>query len=883
MHSGQIRQLFFSFFEAKSHKIVPSAPIVNKNDPTLLFTNAGMNQFKDYFLGTKAIEHPRIADTQKCLRVSGKHNDLEEVGLDGYHHTMFEMLGNWSFGDYFKKEIIDWSIELLTGVYGLPLDRLYATVFGGDKGDGLSRDTEAAELWKKHLPEDRILDGSKKDNFWEMGDTGPCGPCSEIHIDLRDEEEIRQLPGRELINQDHPLVVELWNLVFIQFNRLADGALSPLPKKHVDTGMGFERLCMAVQGKKSNYETDVFTTILDKIGTITQRKYGNQYGPGEKEDMTFRVVADHLRAVSFTIADGQIPGNSGAGYVIRRILRRAVRYYYTFLDWKQPLLHRLVPTLADQFKDVFPELKSQEDFVAKVIEEEEKGFLRTLAEGIQRFQGLEAVDGKIQGVDAFLLYDTYGFPIDLTELMAREHGLEVDIEGFEKELEKQKKRSRQDAQQKVGDWMVIRSTGEDPEFVGYDHLVVEKAKILRYRTILRKGKEIHQIVLDRSPFYPEGGGQVGDTGVMEFDSGERIKVLDTVRENELIIHVTDRLPSDPAAELRATVDGSRRRRIAPNHTATHLLHAALRQVLGSHVQQKGSLVSDTHLRFDFSHYEKVTDEQLSEIERIVNEKIGENIPLQEERAIPLEEARQAGATMLFGEKYGDTVRMITFDPDFSRELCGGIHVHQTSEIRLFKITGESSVAAGIRRIEARTGQAALNYLSEQIEELEEVRGLFRSAGNVKGQIENLLRENDHLQQQLAEYQKQQSQNIKSTLVEQAVKLGDIRLVAGNVHQMNGDQVKNIAYELGDQLKPAVVILGNELDGKAQLMVYIDKNLTSTYNLHAGQLIRSAASAIGGGGGGQPFFASAGGKNPAGLKSAVAQIRSAVEEILKNEK
>lgn len=883
MHSRQIRQQFFSFFEAKSHKIVASAPIVNKNDPTLLFTNAGMNQFKDYFLGTKSIENSRVADTQKCLRVSGKHNDLEEVGLDGYHHTMFEMLGNWSFGDYFKKEVIDWSFELLTEVYGLPKDRLYATVFEGDAGDGLPKDQEAEDLWRRYLPEDRILDGSKKDNFWEMGDTGPCGPCSEIHIDLREESEVKEISGRELINKDHPLVVELWNLVFIQFNRLADGSLQPLPKKHIDTGMGFERLCMAVQGKKSNYETDVFTGIIEEIGEITNQTYGNQYGPTAKVDMTFRVVTDHLRAVAFTIADGQIPGNSGAGYVIRRILRRAVRYYYTFLNWKEPLMYRLIPSLANQFEEVFPELKSQEEFVSKVIEEEEKGFLRTLEEGIQRFHALEADGGKIRGADAFLLYDTYGFPVDLTELMAREQGLEVDIQGFEAELENQKKRSRRDAQQQIGDWSVVHGNDEDPEFVGYDQLTVESARILRYRTIRRKDKEIYHVVLDRTPFYAESGGQVGDTGMLEFKTGDKIKVLDTIRENDLIIHVIDRLPSDPELSFRASVDAQRRHRIVPNHTATHLLHAALRQVLGNHVQQKGSLVADTHLRFDFSHYEKVSEDQLKEIERIVNAKIAENIPLEEKRSIPLEEARKAGAMMLFGEKYGDTVRMITFDPEYSRELCGGIHVGHTSEIRLFKITSESSVAAGIRRIEARTGEGAVNYLNEQIAELEKIRGLFRSSGNLVGQIENLQNENEQLRQQLTAFQHRQNQDLKSKFLQEASRFEEFNMVAGQVSQMSGDQLKNLTYELGDQLHPAVIVLGNAVDGKAQLMVYIDKSLTAQYSLHAGQLIRSAASLIGGGGGGQPFFASAGGKHPDGLHNAVAQIRTAVEQATKRGK
>lgn len=883
MNSGQIRQLFFKFFQDRSHKIVPSAPIVNKSDPTLLFTNAGMNQFKDFFLGTKNIENPRVADTQKCLRVSGKHNDLEDVGVDGYHHTMFEMLGNWSFGDYFKKEAIAWAFELLTDVYGLPEDRLYATVFGGDKQDGLSKDQEAEDLWKKYLPEDRILEGSKADNFWEMGDTGPCGPCSEIHIDLRDDHEIREIPGRDLINQDHPLVVELWNLVFIQFNRLADGSLQSLSKNHVDTGMGFERLCMAIQGKTSNYETDVFTGLLHEIGSITKREYGNSYGPEAKVDMAFRVVADHLRAVAFTIADGQIPGNTGAGYVIRRILRRAVRYYYTFLDWKEPLLYRLLGTLANQFEAVFPELKAQEEFVSKVIQEEEKSFLRTLADGIQRFHLLEARNNRISGEEAFLLYDTYGFPIDLTELMAREEGLEVDISGFEKELEKQKSRSRRDATQKVGDWIILDDGSKDPEFVGYDRLWVEDARILRYRTIVRKDQKIHQLVLDRTPFYAEGGGQVGDTGVLEFRNGEKISVLDTLRENELIVHLTDRFPSDPDQVLQAKVDAGRRHRIALNHTATHLLHAALRKVLGMHVQQRGSLVAESHLRFDFSHFEKVSEADLAEVERIVNEKINENIPLEEKRHLPLEEAKKAGAMMLFGEKYGEKVRMITFDPGYSRELCGGIHVSRTSEIRLFRITSESSVAAGVRRIEARTGQDAIAYMDAQIDELNSIRRLFRSSGNLKAQIEKLQSENESLHAMLETYQQMQNKNLKEDLVGRAKRNDHYTMIAEQVTGLDGDQLKNLLYELGEKIDPAIVVLGNDQDEKAQLMIYIDKSLTARYGLNAGQLIRSVSSLIGGGGGGQPFFASAGGKNPDGLKDAVAQIRMEIEEVIKSVK
>ncbi len=883
MNSGQIRQQFFTFFQDKAHKIVPSASIVSKNDPTLLFTNAGMNQFKDFFLGTKKIEHERIADSQKCLRVSGKHNDLEEVGVDGYHHTMFEMLGNWSFGDYFKKEIIAWSFELLTEVYGLPENRLYASVFGGDEQDGLPKDQEAENLWKQYLSADRILDGSKKDNFWEMGDTGPCGPCSEIHIDLRPEKDIQEVPGRDLINQDHPLVVELWNLVFIQFNRLSDSSLQALDKNHVDTGMGFERLCMAVQGKTSNYETDVFMGLIDRISSITRQKYGNSYASDAKSDMAFRVVADHLRAVAFTIADGQIPGNTGAGYVIRRILRRAVRYYCTFLDWTEPLLYRLVGTLATQFEGVFPELKAQEEFVTKVIQEEEKSFLRTLEEGIQRFHLLEAKNKQIRGEDAFLLYDTFGFPIDLTQLMAREEDLKVDIVGFETELEKQKNRSRRDAAQKVGDWTIVQDKGNDSEFVGYDVAEVRGAKILRYRTIEKKNKEIHQLVLDHTPFYAEGGGQVGDTGRLELDNGEKIKVLDTQRENELIVHLTDRLPSVPDEPMWAVVDSARRHRISLNHSATHLLHAALRRVLGKHVQQKGSLVTESHLRFDFSHYEKISDEDLSEVERIVNEKINENIQLQEDRHLSLEAAKKAGAMMLFGEKYSETVRMITFDPEYSRELCGGIHVAATSEIRLFKITNQSSVAAGIRRIEARTGQSAVDYLDEQIDELDSIRDLFRSSGNLKTQVEKLISENEALNTELASFQQQQNQNLREELVKKAVRHENYSLIADQVSELDGDQMKNLVYELAEKLAPSIVILGNHQHEKAQLMVYIDKSLTDQYGLNAGQLIRDVSSLIRGGGGGQPFFATAGGKNPDGLQEAVAKIVSIIEQATNEEK
>lgn len=880
MVSGRVRQQFFEFFESKNHRLLPSAPIVNKDDPSLLFTNAGMNQFKDYFLGTKKIVNPRVVNTQKCLRVSGKHNDLEEVGVDGYHHTMFEMLGNWSFGDFFKAEIIQWAFELLTEVYGLPEDRLYASVFGGDQDDGLARDDEAAELWREFLPESHILDGTKEDNFWEMGDTGPCGPCSEIHIDLRSPEEMEKIPGQDLVNKDHPLVVELWNLVFIQFNRLASGKLESLDQNHVDTGMGLERLCMAIQGKSSNYETDIFSVLIDEIAAITHQKYENQYTDEAKSDIAFRVVADHIRAVAFTIADGQMPGNTGAGYVIRRILRRAVRYYYTFLNWQEPLLHQLVHVLANQMEAVFPELKEQQEFVEKVILEEEKSFLRTLAEGIQRFHMVEAKNEVVAGEDAFLLYDTYGFPIDLTELMAREEGWTVDIPGFEAALEEQKTRSRRDATQKVGDWIIL-SQEEGSHFEGYDATEIEEAKIVRMRIVERKDEKIHQIVLDRTPFYAEGGGQIGDTGVLVTAEGEEVRVLDTRRENELIIHIVDRLPEYPERSFSARVDSGRQKRIAANHSATHLLHAALGEVLGDHVQQRGSLVAEDYLRFDFSHYEKMTDEQLQKVEDRVNEMIEADIRCTEDREISITRAKEAGARMFFGEKYGETVRMITFDPGFSKELCGGIHVEHTGLIRLFKITSESSVAAGVRRIEARTGGAAIAFLEDQVAELNEIKALFKSPVKVGTQIQNLMRENDQLAGRMKEYELRKKQEAKSKLISFAERGEKFNILAETLEEESGD-LKTLVHELGEQLKPGVVILGNQGDGKAQLFVYIDRALTTEYSLDASALIREVAGKIRGGGGGQPFFASAGGKAPEGVPDAVAALKTKIEELTASE-
>ena len=745
MDSSSIRKQFLDFFKGKQHQIVASAPLVNKDDPTLMFTNAGMNQFKDYFLGNKASEASRVADTQKCLRVSGKHNDLEEVGMDTYHHTMFEMLGNWSFGDparpsggYFKKEAIAWAWELLVDEYKLPADRLYVTVFGGDKGDNLPVDQEAYDHWKGIIDEDRILYGSKKDNFWEMGDTGPCGPCSEIHIDLRPEEEAERVPGKDLVNQDHPLVVEVWNLVFMEFNRLASGELQSLPAKHVDTGMGFERLCMAIQKKTSNYDTDVFQPLISFIAEHTNKKYGE----GEKSDIAMRVMADHVRAIAFAITDGQLPSNTGAGYVIRRILRRGVRYGFTFLGIKEPFIHRLVPLLADQFGDVFPEIKTQQEFVMKVIEQEEVSFLRTLENGLRRLESIkEEMSNKgentVPGALAFELYDTYGFPFDLTSLIARENGLGVDEKAFAKEMEKQKARSKADAVKETGDWIEIGDS-EGTEFVGYDTME-SQARITKYRSIKQKGKEVFQLVLDSTPFYAESGGQVGDTGTLT-SGKDKVKIMDTRKENDLIVHFADRLPDDMEAVFEARINSSRRLLTMNNHSATHLLHSALRKVLGEHVEQKGSLVNDKILRFDFSHFQKMTEEEIAEVEKMVNRRIRENIPLDEQRNIPLEKARSMGAMALFGEKYGDFVRVITFDPHFSVELCGGTHVSATGNIGLFKIVTEGSIAAGVRRIEAVTAEAAEDHMNGHQKLVEELGELLKKPKDLKSAVNSLLQQ-----------------------------------------------------------------------------------------------------------------------------------------------
>ncbi len=875
MTAREIRQTFLSFFESKQHKIVPSAPIVNKDDPTLLFTNAGMNQFKDYFLGTQVPVSRRVADTQKCLRVSGKHNDLEEVGRDGYHHTMFEMLGNWSFGDYFKREAIEWSWELLTQVYGLPADRLYATVFEGSAADGLAADTEALAFWKQWLPETHILFGNKKDNFWEMGDTGPCGPCSEIHIDLRSEAERNRIPGATLVNTGDPLVVEIWNNVFIQFNRKADGSLQELPDKHVDTGMGFERLAMAIQGKTATYDTDIFTPLLLFIENETGIRYRGWYpatmeeipDPEGMSDIAMRVVADHIRAVAFTIADGQLPGNSGAGYVIRRILRRAVRYYYSFLHIREPFLCRIIPLLSDLYDGVFPELKAQAQQVANIIRGEEKAFLHTLENGLRRFADLPVHQDTIAGADAFELYDTFGFPIDLTRLMAAEKGWQVDEAGFQLAMQAQKERARAAAAKETGDWQVLRQ-GEDVLFLGYDQLEVEDARILRYRTV-KTNKESHfHLVLNRTPFYAESGGQHGDAGTLTVGA-ETIRVLDTKKENELVVHVVDRFPEDLTAPVTASVDVLRRQQVCCNHSAAHLLHAALHQVLGAHALQKGQDVDDSRLRFDFSHFQKPSDDELRRLEELVNHKIRANIPLQEHREVPIADAREMGAMMLFGEKYGEQVRIITFDPDFSRELCGGTHVRATGEIGLFRIVSESAVAAGIRRIEAVTAAGADAFLRERLDTLADIRQLLKGAQDPLKALQSLQEELKGLKKQVEQLTAAQTQAIKAELKERAESVNGIRLVAAVVPLQDSNALKSLAFQLEQELDRACIVLGAVVDGKPLLMVAVSKELTGAdHGVHAGQIVRELAKEIQGGGGGQPFFASAGGKDPDGLPRAV---------------
>ncbi|HNF70301.1 MAG TPA: alanine--tRNA ligase [Chitinophagales bacterium] len=867
MTSREIRQQFLQFFERQQHKIVASAPIVVKNDPTLMFTNAGMNQFKDLFLGNKPVQYPRIADTQKCLRVSGKHNDLEEVGVDTYHHTMFEMLGNWSFGDYFKKESITWGWQLLTDIYKLDPSRLYVTVFEGDPSENLAFDTDAYDVWKSMISEAHILRGNKKDNFWEMGDTGPCGPCSEIHYDMRGDAERSAIDGAALVNTGDPQVIEIWNHVFIQFNRKADGSLEELPNKHVDTGMGFERLVRALQGKSSNYDTDVFTPLIRKVETLS----GFQYGQDEKTDIAMRVISDHIRAVSFCIADGQLPSNNGAGYVVRRILRRAIRYGYSFLHLKKPFFNELVAVLAEQFRDVFPELDAQRDLVSRVIMEEERAFLRTLENGIKRLDDVtrsEQVKSAkiIPGAVAFELFDTYGFPLDLTMLIVREHGLDVDSAGFEAEMQKQKERSRQATGMETGDWMVLRDD-KSVDFIGYDHLQSE-SRVVKMRSVKMKNEMQYQVVLNKTPFYAESGGQTGDTGTLSINTNI-IRVLDTKKENDLIIHFTDQLPENTDAVVYAEVDARRRTDITYNHTATHLIHAALRQVLGSHVQQKGSYVGPDRLRFDFSHFSKVSDEELRRIEQIVNAKIRENIPVVT-KVMPIAEAQQLGAMMLFGEKYGETVRVVIADENYSKEFCGGTHVGATGEIGYCRLVNESAVAAGIRRIEAITGSAIEKYMDEQHELLKKIQDITKVSDVVKS-VQSLADENAALKKEVEQFQLLQVQQVKASLLNAIETTGGMNIIRAQVDLGNADLIKKLAYELRNEVSDLVCLLAADIQGKASLTLMISDNLVESKGYDAAKLIRELGKQIEGGGGGQKFFATAGGKNTGGLRKALDSV------------
>ncbi len=876
MNSNEIRKTFLDFFENKGHKIVPSAPLVVKNDPTLMFTNAGMNQFKDLFLGNGESEYSRVTNSQKCLRVSGKHNDLEEVGIDSYHQTMFEMLGNWSFGDYFKKETIDWAWELLSDIYRIDKERIYATVFGGDAADGLDADIEVEELWSQHMPKDRILRFDKKDNFWEMGASGPCGPCSELHVDLRSDEEREKISGASLVNQDHPQVIEIWNLVFIQYDRKADGELVDLPSRHIDTGMGLERIAMTLQTKTSNYDTDLFSGLIKKIEEYTGVTYQGSYETSAKSDIAMRVVADHLRAISFTIADGEMPSNTGAGYVIRRILRRATRYFYSFLNRKTPLLHLLVADLATSFADVFPELKAQEEFISKVILEEEKSFLRTLESGLNRLDNIDISNNTLDGQTAFELYDTYGFPIDLTRLEASERGWTVDESGFTKAMDEQKNRARQDASREEGDWIMVNNDLK-ATFRGYDHDSWSDAKVIKYRTIRIKDKDIHQLVLSDTPFYPEGGGQVGDIGQL-ICGDDKIKVLDTVKENDLIIHSVSKIPSDISIPCSLKIDVDRRRLIENNHSATHLLHAALRDVLGKHVQQKGSMVRDDMLRFDFSHFQGMTDDETAKVESIINQKIRENISLQEDREIAIDEAKNAGAMMLFGEKYGDTVRMITFDSEFSRELCGGCHVGQTGRIGLLKIVSESGIAAGVRRIVAVSSDGAEKYINEKLSMLDKSTSLFKVQGSLYNAVIELQEENKKLKKEVEKLSALKAVNLKSELLDSSEEVNGIQLIRRKINDLDSKVAKTMSYNLEKEIEGGgVIFLGLVNDGKPQLMLTVSQELVDEKGIHAGNLVKKLAQHIQGGGGGQPFFATAGGKDIEGIDKALESIESLLAE------
>ncbi|MDC6388797.1 alanine--tRNA ligase [Maribacter sp. PR1] len=868
MNSKEIRKQFLAFFEGKKHKIVPSAPMVIKDDPTLLFTNAGMNQFKEFFLGVNTPKNSRVVDTQKCLRVSGKHNDLEEVGKDTYHHTMFEMLGNWSFGDYFKEEAITWAWELLTEVYKIDKDCLYVSVFEGSQdADRLDKDNEAYAIWNKIVPSDRIIMGNKKDNFWEMGDQGPCGPCSEIHVDIRSAEEKAKVSGASLVNQDHPLVVEIWNLVFMQYNRKADGSLESLPAKHVDTGMGFERLCMVLQNVKSNYDTDVFTPLIREIEIITDA----QYGKNEEVDIAIRVIADHIRAVAFSIADGQLPSNTGAGYVIRRILRRAVRYGFTFLNTKEPFMYRLANVLTQSMGEAFPELREQKQLIKNVIKEEEHSFLKTLDQGLSRLSAMmDFSDGlKIEGDKVFELYDTYGFPLDLTQLIASENGISIDVEGFNKAMQEQKNRSKSAAEISKDDWIILHQyNGEN--FLGYDQLEVENVSIIKYRKIeSKKDGTLFQFVLDKTPFYPEGGGQVGDKGYLESSDGDVVYIIDTKRENNEIIHFTKNLPKKLEGTFKAVVDSEQRRRTEANHTATHLLHQALREVLGTHVEQKGSAVHSKYLRFDFSHFSKMTKDELEAVESFVNARISGHLQLEEHRNVPVKEALEDGAMALFGEKYGDAVRTIRFGK--SIELCGGTHVKNTSDIWHFKIRSEGAVAAGIRRIEAITSDAVKDFYAESNRSLNEITGVLGNPQDAVKAVTNLQDENAELKKQIATLLKDKAKNLKGDLQNELQEKNGVRFLVKKL-DLDAAGIKDLSFEMGQNNSDLFLVFATEKEGKALLSCYISKELVASKGLNAGSIVRELGKFIQGGGGGQPFFATAGGKNPAGIPEALEKAK-----------
>ena len=870
MTSQDIRKTFLEFFKSKKHSIVTSAPMVIKDDPTLMFTNAGMNQFKEFFLGNGDPKSSRVTDTQKCLRVSGKHNDLEEVGIDTYHHTMFEMLGNWSFGDYFKEEAIAWAWELLTEVYKVNKDNLYVTIFEGDASEGLERDTEAYDFWKNHISEDRILNGNKKDNFWEMGAQGPCGPCSEIHVDLRSKEEKDKVSGAELVNEDHPQVVEIWNLVFMQFNRKADGSLEKLPAQHVDTGMGFERLCMVLQDKTSNYDTDAFTPLIKEIETITATTYGSS----EKTDIAIRVISDHVRAVAFSIADGQLPSNTGAGYVIRRILRRGIRYGFTFLNTKEPFIYKLVKTLTKQMGDAYPELVKQENLIYNVIKEEESSFLRTLDQGLVLLDNIieKSKSKEISGKKAFELYDTYGFPIDLTSLILRERGFSLNEAEFDAELKKQRDRSREATKTETGDWVTLIDDAEQ-EFIGYDHLEAQ-VKLTRYRKVEnKKDGEMYQLVFNLTPFYAEGGGQVGDKGYLESPDGDVVYIVDTKKENNLVVHFTKNLPKHPEATFKAVVDSKQRMRSASNHTATHLLHQALRSVLGTHVEQKGSMVHSGNLRFDFSHFSKVSAEELTQVEDFVNARIREQLPLEEQRNIPHQKALDEGAIALFGEKYGDAVRTIRFGK--SMELCGGTHVNNTSEIRHFKIISEGAVASGIRRIEAISNDAVDTYYAKQNQILEDVKSILKNPQDTVKAVSSLQEENSELKKQVEQLLKDKAKHLKAELKQELETINGINVLAKEI-DLDAGSMKDLAFEIGGEVDNLFLVFGSNHNGKALLSCYISKNLVTEKDLNAGKIIRDLGKHIQGGGGGQPFFATAGGKKPDGISAALQASKDIIK-------